>query len=247
MFTFILLQNNVFKYPVNVRYNETDATIEILVMLFIAVLLGFLLRHFLGYNRKKEIIVSNIPGESDIQQRMYTEAEMNAIVNESLNKYKITLIDHIKHDPSVDMIVSTDHELKEKKATPKAIKSKTVQSDDASNEIKTATSNSSTLTVKAKKETKTPAKKESKVDDLKQIEGIGPAIEKLLNSNQIFSYEDLATKDVTLLEKILEEAGPRFRVHVPETWTKQAKLLSENKLDEFEKLTKELKGGRVKK
>jgi len=45
------------------------------------------------------------------------------------------------------------------------------------------------------------------------------------------------------LEKILEDAGPRYRMHRPKTWAKQAKLAANGKWDELKKWQKELKGG----
>jgi large subunit ribosomal protein L17 len=54
----------------------------------------------------------------------------------------------------------------------------------------------------------------------------------------------LANHKVSQLKEILNEAGPRFRVHVPETWPEQAGLLRDGKTDAFKALTERLKGGR---
>jgi hypothetical protein len=83
----------------------------------------------------------------------------------------------------------------------------------------------------------------NKVDDLKRIEGIGPAIEKILNSNNIKSYNDLANAKVDDLKNILANAGSFFQNHNPSTWGEQAILLRDGKIEEFEKLTKELIAG----
>jgi hypothetical protein len=84
----------------------------------------------------------------------------------------------------------------------------------------------------------------SKKDDLKVIEGIGPALEKMLNENNISTYDHLANHTVVQLENMLDKAGPRFRVHVPETWPEQASLLRDGKTDAFKALTERPKGGR---
>jgi predicted flap endonuclease-1-like 5' DNA nuclease len=100
---------------------------------------------------------------------------------------------------------------------------------------------------KKKKTTKTPdviiAKPSSKKDDLTKIEGIGPKIQSLLNNAGIYTFKQLSETALDKLKKILEDAGPRFRMHKPVTWAKQAKLASQKKWDELKKWQDELKGG----
>ena len=83
-----------------------------------------------------------------------------------------------------------------------------------------------------------------KPDNLKVIEGIGPKLEEMLNGHRIYTFRQLADTPVSVLQGILDEAGETYRIHDPGTWPEQAKLLSEGKLEAFEKLTDELKGGR---
>jgi len=83
----------------------------------------------------------------------------------------------------------------------------------------------------------------SKKDKLTLIEGIGPVIEKLLKKNKITTFKQLSNKKSSEIKKILEKKGPRFQMHDPTTWTKQAKLANEGKWKELEKLQDELKGG----
>ncbi len=61
-------------------------------------------------------------------------------------------------------------------------------------------------------------------DDLKVIEGIGPKIEKLLFEKGITTYGQLAATSVQQLKDILAEAGPRYAMHDPGTWSAQALL-----------------------
>jgi predicted flap endonuclease-1-like 5' DNA nuclease/predicted nucleic acid-binding Zn-ribbon protein len=61
-------------------------------------------------------------------------------------------------------------------------------------------------------------------DDLKQIEGIGPKIEELLNAEGIYKYEQLATTKLETLRAILDKAGSRFRMHDPQSWAAQAEM-----------------------
>ena len=103
-------------------------------------------------------------------------------------------------------------------------------------------------------EKKAPAKKKEKIvlpsgkkinqDDLKIVEGIGPKIEGLLNEGGIHTWKDLAEADVEKVQAILDEAGPRYRMHDPATWAKQAKMAFEANWEELEAYQDRLQGGR---
>lgn len=81
-------------------------------------------------------------------------------------------------------------------------------------------------------------------DDLKKVEGIGPKIEGLLNADGIMTWRQLSQAQHDRLKRILDDAGPRYRIHDPTTWPRQAGLAADGKWDELEKLQDELKGGR---
>lgn len=89
-----------------------------------------------------------------------------------------------------------------------------------------------------------PSGKKIKQDDLKMVEGVGPKIEGLLNEGGIQTWEDLANAPTEKVQAILDEAGPRYRMHDPATWAKQAKLAHEAKWEELEDLQDRLDGGR---
>ena len=82
------------------------------------------------------------------------------------------------------------------------------------------------------------------LDDLKVVEGIGPAIEELLHGGGIRTWRALEAADDATLRGILEAAGPRFRVHDPGTWPRQAGLLADGRWQEFKDLTDALDAGR---
>ncbi|MCD5375176.1 50S ribosomal protein L27, partial [Candidatus Gracilibacteria bacterium] len=81
-------------------------------------------------------------------------------------------------------------------------------------------------------------------NDLQLIEGIGPAIEKLLNKHDINSYVDIIAAGVSGLEEILEAGGSRFKIHVPTTWPDQARLANNQKWSELEEYQDILKAGK---
>ncbi|HKK78213.1 MAG TPA: helix-hairpin-helix domain-containing protein [Phaeodactylibacter sp.] len=111
---------------------------------------------------------------------------------------------------------------------------------------KKAAPKKATAKAKAAPKKKT-AKKAAGKDDLKKIEGIGPKIAGLFADAGITTFEGLATAKKSQLKEILEAAGPRYKMHDPTTWTKQAKLAAAGKWDELDKLQQELKGGKRKK
>lgn len=250
--------------PNNVANIET-ATVEIVLMILGAFLLGLLFRHFIGFFRKKEIIIDkNISRE---EAALHLSSAANNSGND-LAKQIATL--KMEVDKLAAMKICNCADEKAAKEVKLAIDTNTKKVEDTiavKEEIKKVETKviaqapiietkkaapvkkEAKVTKKVEVKTVTPAKKAAKPevvtpDDLKVIEGIGPALEKLLNTKGIFTYAQMAAEKTANLEKILDEAGPRFRVHVPETWPEQARLLKEGKMAEFKVLTEKLKGGR---
>lgn len=100
--------------------------------------------------------------------------------------------------------------------------------------------------VKAKAKPAAKAKAAKKADDLKKIEGIGPKIASLLNDAGIVTFEDLAKAKKADVKAVLTAAGPRFKMHNPTTWAKQAKLAAKGEWTKLKKLQDELDGGIAK-
>ncbi len=84
----------------------------------------------------------------------------------------------------------------------------------------------------------------SQIDDLKVVEGIGPKIESLLHAAGITSMRGLAIAETDTIKKVLDDAGPRFRMHNPKTWSTQAELIADEKWDELKEYQDFLNGGR---
>ena len=93
---------------------------------------------------------------------------------------------------------------------------------------------------------KAPAVKSSTKDDLKKIEGIGPKIEGLLNTDGLNTFADVGKSSVARLQGVLDKAGPRYMLARPATWPQQARLAANGKWEELSKLQTELKGGQKK-
>ncbi len=91
---------------------------------------------------------------------------------------------------------------------------------------------------------KTPSTSATKPADLTLIEGIGPKIKELLTKAGISNLEQLAAANPADVKKSLTDAGPRYKMHDPSSWTAQAKLAAAGKMDELKALQAELKGGK---
>jgi len=81
-------------------------------------------------------------------------------------------------------------------------------------------------------------------DNLKKIEGIGPKIEQLLYNAGVYTWEALSQTSADFIKKLLNDAGPRYKMHNPATWPQQAKMAAQGKWDALKKWQDELKGGR---
>lgn len=89
------------------------------------------------------------------------------------------------------------------------------------------------------------ALKAFKQDDLKAIEGIGPATDKLLRANGINTWRELADSSVDSIKAILAAAGSRFALSDPTTWPKQAELAADGKFDQLREYQDFLDGGKA--
>lgn len=95
-----------------------------------------------------------------------------------------------------------------------------------------------------KTSSKSKAVASNKKDDLTKIEGIGPKIKEILWAGGICSFDQLANNTSDKIKKLLDAAGPRFKMHDPGSWPRQSKLAATGKWDELQKLQDELDGGK---
>ncbi len=89
-----------------------------------------------------------------------------------------------------------------------------------------------------------PEKALGVADNLKKVEGIGPKIEGLLNAAGINTFSALSRSKYEDLKAILDDAGPRYKMHNPKTWPQQAELADKGDWDELSDLQDHLLGGR---
>ncbi len=65
-------------------------------------------------------------------------------------------------------------------------------------------------------------------DNLEIIEGVGPKMREILESNGIKTWSQLATKSPKELRTVLDKYGDRYRIIDPKEWPGQAKLANSN-------------------
>jgi len=84
-----------------------------------------------------------------------------------------------------------------------------------------------------------------KADDLKVIEGVGPKIEELLKNAGIDTWKKVSETDVAEIQKVLDAAGPRYKLANPGTWPKQAKLAADSDWANLKTYQDQLNGGKA--
>ncbi len=80
-------------------------------------------------------------------------------------------------------------------------------------------------------------------NDLTVVEGIGPKINELFNNAGVTTFAQLAKQTVPQMQKVLDDAGARYKLAKPGTWAQQAALAAENKWPELKALQDKLSGG----
>jgi predicted flap endonuclease-1-like 5' DNA nuclease len=80
-------------------------------------------------------------------------------------------------------------------------------------------------------------------DDLEIVEGIGPKINELLQHAGINTFTQLAATPAATIQRILDGAGPNFRLANPASWAKQAALCASGDWVALRKLQDELIAG----
>ncbi len=130
-----------------------------------------------------------------------------------------------------------------KVVSPKKASKKVVAKKPAAKKATTKKVVAKKPVAKKKVSTKKAVAKKVVADDLKKIEGIGPKIAQLLTAAGFVTFADLSKAKVKALKEVLNNAGPRYKMHNPSTWAKQAKLAANGKWDALKKLQDELNGG----
>ena len=202
----------------------------ILFVLLVAALLGFLIGWFLAKGRCKKRI-AELEGElenlrSRLRRLEDEKNELNAKIK-LIEEEKITLRDNARQmDDEIASLKLTIDRL-EKEIRLLGLSERETKSDGSAQ--------ADAVPLAAMTADVQPA--EFKPDDLKVVVGIGPKIARLLINRGITTWKELAEASPGYLRTILDEdGGERYRIHNPESWPHQARLLDEGKWDEFREL-----------
>ncbi len=192
----------------------------IVIVLLIAALLGFLIGFFIERSRrKKEVAILNdeIDGlKADIKRLEEEKNALNARIEGLVQERQTLLTD----------IAGKDLELASLKL--KVSELENIMAEDIPQESRKMA---------------TPSTERFEQDDLKVVVGIGPKIAHLLKNRGITGWRQLAeTSPDHLREILLSDGGENYRIHNPDSWPHQAKLLNEAKWDEFRELRQKMEG-----
>ncbi len=80
-------------------------------------------------------------------------------------------------------------------------------------------------------------------DNFEIIEGIGPKINGVLHAAGVHTFSQLAAMDIASISKILDAAGPNFKLANPQSWAQQSGLCASGAWEALKKLQDELVAG----
>jgi predicted flap endonuclease-1-like 5' DNA nuclease len=189
-------------------------TVEILVMLIGAFILGYLLRYFLN---------SSSQGDGEDWKLKFSDSQ----------KEVVSLKAKLANSGDLSQITSLKAEVSDLKMKLENCESSKLNVQSFASAPPVAAAAPITTTVSA-----------SVKDDLKVVEGIGPKIESLLNDAGILTFRQLANTSPDKIKEILTNAGDRYRIHDPGTWPKQSELAADGKWEELKALQNSLSAGK---
>jgi|GEM_PF-1060863 len=237
----------MFQDSVLESYDGSDATWEIIIMLLVAFVLGYILRQILSSSKVSQLQEL----ESDNRHLAGRVKELErSVSNEKRDVIRLTekLENCRQESTSIEQTSALENSLADLRQQNSQLQSELSlclaskkEPEPADSELNTdinpimAPSNSTTLAVEAP-----PIP-----DNLKVVEGIGPKIERMLNAEGIYTFAQLASANHERLQNIMAMEGSKFlAIHNPTTWPKQAKLAAEENWEDLEDYKGQLKGGR---
>ncbi len=206
-------------------------TMEILIMVVVAFLLGVLLGYILWYAFKKKHDAL-LKEHSSLRERFLTLEKDHVSLkyqHDELEKDNNGLRARVR-SLEADLAVMETKLRRAQKALEEATEGQTQAKQDEQPQAPGAAAS---------------AAEEAPADDLRKIEGIGPKIADLLQQAGIRTFADLANTSPDRIREILEAAGNRYKMHDPATWPQQARLAAEGKWDELKALQDQLHGGKA--
>jgi predicted flap endonuclease-1-like 5' DNA nuclease len=208
---------------------------QIAAILFGAFILGYVFRLLLNSKLKSRISALEIENQMLTSKMVpeISEADIETL-NKKIREYKAEA-DRLntKLSDCFATRIKAEHDLSLLQEKYNILSSTvSTQKKEPTEEIKSTYMSSASVTGSDQK------------DDLKKIEGIGPKIEELLNTDGIFTFQQVIESTVDRIRGILIAAGPNYAVHDPSTWAEQASLANTAQWEALDSLQEELKGGK---
>ena len=203
-----------------------DLSIEIIIWLLGAFLLGYILSYIIGAKWRTRVGILEIDLSAWKAKANGLEADLSAAkyekekTAEELAKEKSTNADlYFKVKAAEEKLAAYEPEessenVEDAEAAPEEFVAANIEVDDP------------------------------KLNDLKLVEGIGPKLEELLKGAGIANLAVLAQTKAEDIQGIMDKEGGTFKLADPSTWQKQAKMAVEGKWDRLEEFQEFLKGGK---
>ncbi len=205
-----------------------DLSIEIIIWLLGAFLLGYILSYIIGAKWRTRVGILEIDLSAWKAKANGLEADLSAAkyekekTAEELTKEKSTNADlYFKVKAAEEKLAAyetedskEEAETEETEEEPQGFVAVNIEVDDA------------------------------KLNDLKLVEGIGPKLEELLKGAGIANLAVLAQTKAEDIQGIMDKEGGTYKLADPSTWQKQAKMAVEGKWDRLEEFQEFLKGGK---
>lgn len=209
----------MFKQAINTTYDLKDATLEIIIMLLVSFILGYLFRYLLSKKPGTKDESDEVINLSSKLEKMQKDLEIANFEKADLKK-TLTLEFSTQIDELKAKLSSNRADLEQCLASKAALKPLSKEIDENLAD-------------------------RGNINDLKIIEGIGPALSKVLNQAGINTFRELADTSEETLRQILSREGSRFKVHDPSTWPEQARLAAEGSWEELKKFQDKINFGLI--
>jgi predicted flap endonuclease-1-like 5' DNA nuclease len=199
----------IFQTNPLIRYNQTDATLEILIMLAGAFAFGIIARSLFNGRYKSKL---------KLAEKRVLEMESKMKVAEYDLKQSVQKNETLKEDLSICLQSKQDILKKEGiSATAKDLEIEVNQLKEVNLNLRMELEECQSIPRKS-------FELNREKDDLKQIEGIGPKLESVFNKAGILTFEQLSNSDESRIKQILFDASPNFKFQDAKSWLYQATL-----------------------
>ena len=190
---------------------------------------------------KLETENSQIPGLlSQVSSFETTKSNVREVNVDKVEK--VVEVDNPAHLTRIDQLETEIRALKNNTSSSSSANT-TTYGVASSGESSQASSQSSTANLDVAKKAGFKLRQKNGQDDFTIVEGVGPKINELIHDAEIHTYSVLAATAVGSIQKILDDAGSKYKLAKPGTWPDQAKMAAENRWEALKTWQDELMEG----